>query len=42
MLVSPSTIALAVGFSLGVGVVFGVWPVRQTARLDPIAAQRCE
>ena len=40
--VSPSTIALAVGFSLGVGIVFGVWPARQAARLDPIAALRYE
>ena len=40
--VSPSTVALAVGFSLGVGVVFGVWPARQAARLDPIASLRYE
>ena len=30
--VSPRTVALAVGFSLAVGVVFGVWPARQAAR----------
>jgi len=40
--VSPGTVALAVGFSLGVGVVFGVWPARQASRLDPIAALRYE
>jgi putative ABC transport system permease protein len=39
---SPSTIAAAVLFSLAVGVVFGVWPARQAARLDPINALRYE
>ncbi len=39
---SPSTVAAAVLFSLAVGVVFGVWPARQAARLDPINALRYE
>ena len=39
---SPSTVAAAVIFSLIVGVVFGVWPARQAARLDPITALRYE
>ncbi|HXI79436.1 MAG TPA: ABC transporter permease [Verrucomicrobiae bacterium] len=39
---SPSTVAAAVVFSLLVGVVFGVWPARQAARLDPINALRYE
>jgi putative ABC transport system permease protein len=39
---SPTTVIAAVLFSLLVGVVFGVWPARQAARLDPIGALRYE
>jgi len=39
---NPITVVIAVGFSLIVGVVFGVWPARQAARLDPIASLRYE
>lgn len=36
------TITLALGFSLVVGVVFGVWPARTASRLEPIDALRFE
>lgn len=36
------TITLAMGFSLVVGVVFGVWPARTASRLEPIDALRFE
>lgn len=40
--VSMESVLLAVGFSAGIGIFFGVWPARRAARLDPIEALRAE
>ncbi|WKA53128.1 ABC transporter permease [Planococcus shixiaomingii] len=39
-LLSPSTVLLALGFSTGIGIIFGYAPARKASKLNPIDALR--
>jgi putative ABC transport system permease protein len=42
VVIDLSTILLAVGISMGIGILFGLFPALKASRLDPVEALRYE